>query len=81
MDLRNLKPKPFPESEWRFHKTKEEARDTLNKYFGSEPRDKQRQRMSLGNGAGVSVGISEAVHILGGKYQSGWGITIFPEEW
>lgn len=62
-----------------WHKNKEEARATLDHELGSH--NKERIRHMLGNGMALNQGTIEAIEMLGGKYQSGWGITRFPEEW
>jgi hypothetical protein len=65
---------PFTEDQWQFHKTKDEARLTLEHEFGTI---ECMHRFARG---AFSVGVAEAVKILGGEVQQ-WGITHMPTEW
>jgi hypothetical protein len=51
--------------------TKDEAEHILNWYYGSS-------RIIVADGAGLSVGVVTAIEVLGGKYQSQWGVTRLP---
>lgn len=52
--------------------TVDEAKHILNWFYGSAP-------IRIANGAMLSRGVIEAIELLGGRYQSGWGVTKLPQ--
>lgn len=52
--------------------TIDDAKHILNWYYGSAP-------IKVANGAMLSDGVINAIELLGGKYQSSWGVTKLPD--